>query len=566
MRRADPIMLCFKIKCELPLGSSRRGLVFRSVLSRRLSWGGFVVSLALAGCGGQEGAGGDGGGPLDDDGGPSDDGAEPFGDGGEPSEASGQSSYRLRSLCKVEETLEHEFVPITKTELVEVLGDRFVDWMTPIYAALTNVDDVGILDAFSELLSIAVYKSCRAEVNYDVFSPNQSLTDASEQARVREEVVKFLNNAVEVSSGEVLRLAFHECSCSSEAIGEAPSFWNVRRTAAGTLLFEVELTEGAAWTKKVTVSPNELTVQANLETLTDWARTATVDAREGRTEFSRSSGTVTVGLRRDSQGNMSGSMGVRGLKIQPNRDNPDQTVESKSEGCTGLEFQVGPRPIGSSYSVQLGALDVTLPGSSFCREGSMDCGEKERTGPFRFELPDSSLRLTQPSESGGAVFSLDVQTRGTLSGSVAEDRFAEGGLGPGGEGGKTTAQATRSAAGFELTFSPALDMGAALMISTFSDQMRMSLPDWLTDEIFDLTFGGDPVPSIFVPYRELCAPGSATAVSRRELEISSGTLEIRADERVMSASAGQCVSESLADSSTFQRTSDFWDIGFACTP
>ncbi len=543
--------------------------MFRSVLSGS----GLIVSLFLAGCGGQQAVSGDDGGPTDDNGGPSDDnggpsdaGEDPFGDGGEPSEASGQSSYRLRSLCKVEETLEQEFVPITKAELVELLGDQFVNWMTPLHAALTNVDDVGIIDAFSELLSIAVYASCRTEANYDVFSPNQSLTEVSEQTRVREEVVEFLNNALEISSGEVLRLAFHECSCSSEGVGETPSFWNVRRTAAGTLLFEVELTEGAAWTKKVTVSPNELTVQANLETLTDWARTATVDAREGRTDFSRSSGTVTVGLRRDAQGNMSGSVGVRGLKIQPNEDKPEQTVGSKSEACTGLEVHVGPRSIGSSYSAQLGAFDVTLPGSSFCREGSMDCGEKERTGPFRFELPDSSLRLTQPSESGAEVFSLDVQTRGILSGSVAEDRFAEGGLGPGGEGGKTTAQVTRSAAGFELTFSPALDMGAALMISSFSDQMRVNLPDWLTDEIFDLTFGGDPVPSILVPYRELCAPGSATAVSRRELEISSGTLEIRADERVMSASAGQCVGESLADSSTFQRTSDFWDIGFTCTP
>lgn len=547
-------------------GAQGGGLVFRSVLSRGLPWGGFVVALALAGCGGQEGAGGDGGGPFGDDGGLSDDGAEPFGDGGEPSEASGQSSYRVSSLCKVTETEENNLVPLTKAELIELLGDQFIDWMTPIHGALTNVNDVGIFDAFAELLSVAVSKSCRAETNYDVFSPSQSLTDASEQARIRGEVVGFLDSAVEISSGEVLRLSFHECSCSSEAIGQTPLFFNVRRTTSGKLLFELELTEGAAWTKKVTISPNELTIQANLETLTDWARTASAAAREGRTEYSRSRGTVTVGLRRDAQGNMSGSVGVRGLRFQPNEDKPEQVVDSKSEGCTGFEFQVGPRSVGSSYSVQLGTLDVTAPGSSFCHEGSMDCGDKERTGPFHFALPDSAFRLTQAPEASAELFSLDVQTRGPLSASVAADRVAEGGLGRAGEGGKTTAQVSRSPEGFLLTFSPALDMGAALMISNFSDQMRMSLPDWLTDEIFDLTFGGDPVASIVVPYRELCAPGSSTAQSRRELEITNGTLEIHADERVMSASAGQCVGESLADSSTYQRTSDFWDIGFACTP
>lgn len=525
--------------------------MLRSVLSRGIWGSGLSVSLALAGCSGQA---------LGDDGG------QALGDDGEPSTASGESSYRVTSLCRVEETAEHDLVPLTKAELIELLADQFVGWMTPIHMALTGVDDVGIIDAFSELLSIAVYKSCRTEPNYDVFAPGQTLIEPSEQARAREDVVEFLSQAVEVSNGEVLRLAFHECSCSSEPIGQTPSYWNVRRTASGTLLFEAELTEGAAWTKKLTVSPNELTIQADLETLTNWARTASADAREGRVEFSRTSGIMTVGVRRDAQGNMSGSMGVRGLKVQPNEGKPDQKIVSISEGCTGLEIQIGPRSAGSSYAAQLGAFDVTVLGSDFCREGSMDCGDKERTGPFRFALPDSSLRLTQPPESSAEVFSLDLETRGSLAASVDNDRFAEGGLGRGGEGGKTTAQVTRSSEGFLLTFSPALDMGAALMISNFSDQMRMNLPDWLADEVFDLTFGGDPVPSVVVPYRELCAPTSATAVSRRELEITSGTLEIRTEERVMSASAGQCVGESLADSSTFQRTSDFWDIGFACTP
>lgn len=79
------------------------------------------------------------------------------------------------------------------------------------------------------------------------------------------------------------------------------------------------------------------------------------------------------------------------------------------------------------------------------------------------------------------------------------------------------------------------------------------------------TFGGDPVPSVLVPLRELCRAGEFTSVERRELEILSGQLQISADDRQLTASAGQCFGQSLSDPDTFAQTSDFWDSGFACS-
>lgn len=103
-------------------------------------------------------------------------------------------------------------------------------------------------------------------------------------------------------------------------------------------------------------------------------------------------------------------------------------------------------------------------------------------------------------------------------------------------------------------------------LSQFSEEMQLTLPAWLNDEIFDLSFGGDPVPSIRVPLREACPEsGTTTIPGRREVEITngSGTLTVGGG-RVLAGATGQCVGQSLDDSTTFDLTSDFWDAGFVC--
>lgn len=225
---------------------------------------------------------------------------------------------------------------------------------------------------------------------------------------------------------------------------------------------------------------------------------------------------------------------------------------------------MGPKQEGARFEAEFGDLTVVVPGSTQC-PGEMSCGPKERTGPFEYQLAGLSADLVQPPSESPEAFTLDVKTTGESTGSVAGDVFERGGLGKGGKGGSTLASVTESTEGFLVTFSPALDMGGALAISSFSEEMRLTLPDWLSDEIFDVTFGGDPVPSVLVPHRELCQAGMITSVPRREMEIMNGQLNISAGERQLSASAGQCFGRSLSDPEMFERTSDFWDIGFVCS-
>jgi len=123
--------------------------------------------------------------------------------------------------------------------------------------------------------------------------------------------------------------------------------------------------------------------------------------------------------------------------------------------------------------------------------------------------------------------------------------------------------------GYLVTFEPALDLGGALAISEFSDQFRLELPSWLSDEVFDLSFGGAPVPSVRVPRRERCPTDGSIyeGPARREVRIVEGGGQmVVGGGRVLEASAGQCVGRSLADPGTFTRVSDFWEAGFSCAP
>ena len=106
-----------------------------------------------------------------------------------------------------------------------------------------------------------------------------------------------------------------------------------------------------------------------------------------------------------------------------------------------------------------------------------------------------------------------------------------------------------------------------MTIATFSDEMRLTLPDWLADEIFELSFGGDPVGSIRIPARQLCPEGvyNEPEVARRKVRVESGggTLAV-AEGRVLEATEGQCITKNLADPATFTHISDFWEAGVSC--
>jgi len=490
-------------------------------------------------------------------------------DGGDDSAGPGpigtsSASYEVTGPCAIRATDEKELVPLTKAEFVDQLAELAVDWMPTFHDTLLSVNDEGILRAFFEVILGAYEPRCRSELNYNVLNPDDSLIDPTHQQDSRADIIEFFNNAVEVSNGEVLRLSFHECESCTEPVGEAPSFWNIRKTKAGALLIEVELKEGTPWTKKVTIRPNEIALQAELDAASAWLSRSHESARNGSTTYPTLTGSLTAGLRRDDTGHMHGYFGLTGFSMVSKAGTPDEALITSHDDCVGFEVNLGPSTEGSSFSAELGDIYMAVPGSTFC-PSETSCGPKERTGPFEGQLGGVSIDVVQPPATSGDVFSLNVTATEEATLGVAGDVYARGGLGDQGKGGASLASVKEMADGFLVTFSPALDIGAALTISAFSEEMRMNLPDWLSDEIFDLSFGGDPLPSVLIPFREACPEGSSTQVERREFQVMSGQLQIEVGGGTLNASPGQCIGTSLSDPSTFDQTSDFWDVGFVCS-
>jgi hypothetical protein len=117
--------------------------------------------------------------------------------------------------------------------------------------------------------------------------------------------------------------------------------------------------------------------------------------------------------------------------------------------------------------------------------------------------------------------------------------------------------------GIRVALSKVFDARAAIALSTLSDTLRADLPDWLSDEIFDLTFGGDPKPNLLIPRRAACA-ADRKPVSRRLVEVEAGTVHgVVGAGRDEFATAGQCLGQTRRPTTDLDFTSDWVEV-LAC--
>jgi len=59
-----------------------------------------------------------------------------------------------------------------------------------------------------------------------------------------------------------------------------------------------------------------------------------------------------------------------------------------------------------------------------------------------------------------------------------------------------------------------------------SESMRVDMPDWLFDEVFDVTLGGAPKPSVLIPATTCDANGDRS--SKDQIKVTAGRLTLDA--------------------------------------
>jgi hypothetical protein len=189
------------------------------------------------------------------------------------------------------------------------------------------------------------------------------------------------------------------------------------------------------------------------------------------------------------------------------------------------------------YSVNLGAIDGSVAGAAVCNS---KCGSTEKDGTFSGHFGGYSLNTSV--SKGATELTVSNVGLGNDTSYVALNNDRLGSLDVNANNGrKFSMNFKKTDGGTLVTFEPALDIKLALMLNKLSDSMRVDMPSWLSDEIFEVMLGGAAKPSVLIPAPACDSNGNATTKSQLkvvtgELTLSSTSLSSKVD-----VAAGMCV-------------------------
>lgn len=176
------------------------------------------------------------------------------------------------------------------------------------------------------------------------------------------------------------------------------------------------------------------------------------------------------------------------------------------------------------FKENLGAVDISVAGSVLCDDDG-NCGQKEQAGTFYFHLGGFSGEVQ--TAAGASELTFSGLGLGTDSSYVAlnQDRLASVDLNPN-NGRKLSINFKKIEGGTLVTFDPALDLQVAMAMNKLSESMRVDMPEWLANEVFDVTLGGAAKPSILIPSPVCNSDGTST--TKEQLKVVSGSLSLDA--------------------------------------
>jgi len=470
------------------------------------------------------------------------------------------------------------FSGLDQATLAEVFADYVTGWMTPLHESLLGLNEVDIWDSVFEMTFASYQTECDYNADADLESlppPEGELIDPAEQVKVRDDVRQAILDAELISEGEVVRLVLKQCEDCAEGLASHPLFLNARMTTDGVLVVEIELGEGQPWVRTLYVTPDAAVVQAPLGQATTWLAdvvVATPSVSDGEEIVSveedivpSAEGTLTAVIRKDNMGGISTTMGISNLSFETRPGQPDSVSGQARDDCVGFHSAISGGTSEAQWAWELGDFEFTVPGVINC--DAPECGEAERQQDWVYSLGGISATAWQPSPSEPENLRLDVVAQRASRARVGPNEFARGGIGKLGQGGHLGLSVDKTPAGYWVTFEPALNLGGAMTITAFSEQMRMNLPAWLQDEIFDVTLGGDPRAQVFVPARAPCAEepdADPVPPLRRNVEVVSGELRLTRSSGDVVAAAGGCVGKTLTAEEGLALTSDWVEIGYTC--
>jgi len=189
------------------------------------------------------------------------------------------------------------------------------------------------------------------------------------------------------------------------------------------------------------------------------------------------------------------------------------------------------------YSTNLGAVDVQVAGAAVCDDS---CGTKEQAGTFSGHLGGFTGEFSTRKATTDLTFSGLGLGNGTSQVTLNGDPLGTLDVNPN-NGRKLSVNFKKTSDGTLVTFDPALDIKLAMMLNKLSASLRVDMPAWLENEIFEVMLGGAAKPSVLVPAPTCDAFGDVT--SKSELKVVTGNLSLSESSlpSPVSVAAGMCL-------------------------
>jgi hypothetical protein len=188
-------------------------------------------------------------------------------------------------------------------------------------------------------------------------------------------------------------------------------------------------------------------------------------------------------------------------------------------------------------AVNAGAVNVQVAGTAVCDDS---CGANEQAGMFSGHLGGMTGQFTL--SKGANELTLSALGLGSDTSFVALNNDPLGTLDVNPNNGRMLSVTFKKTTdGTLVTFEPALDIKLAMMLNKLSESLRVDMPAWLGDEIFDVILGAAPQPSVLIPAPTCDVSG--TPVSKSEVEVVTGTLSLAASSLAtpVTVTAGMCL-------------------------
>ena len=442
--------------------------------------------------------------------------------------------------------------PLTSTEATAAVNQRVDELLTGLANSTARIDSTGSTAAVSDGLGAAVGSSsaCPASTPTSGGSADdvpQSTTDGLDD---------FLRNVVKEVQEHVFRAEFVEsedgkqvvykmdpvAACDTDAtclqkLTQYPMRFAVTANSDDTLDVAMLIGEARHNPGTAVLGPTKVSARVNLAVALDVIRLYT-DAEDQADLPDRLAGVVAAAVEKRAENDfvISGSLLERfDLLVGQAKGKPVAVTVQPSDPAVQLSINSATNTLG--YAANLGAADVQVAGAAVCDD---QCGTSEQTGTFSGHLGGLSSQFTLTQ--GATELTFSALGLGNDTAFVALNNEPLGTLDVNANGGRKLSVSFKKVTGGTLvTFDPALDIKLAIMLNKLSESLRVDMPDWLGNEIFDVMLGGAPQPSVLIPTPTCDIYG--TPISKNQLQVASGTLSLSASSLAapVTVAAGMCL-------------------------